>query len=95
MRSIATRDAEALDRLALVRFGQQRYAAALDLYRKVVEIKPGSAQTHANLGATLYYLGRVDEAIRSLEHALSLDPALETARTALEQIRQTLPRPAP
>ena len=89
------RDAEALDRLALVRFGQQRYAAALDLYRKVVEIKPGSAQIHANLGATLYYLGRVDEAIRSLEHALSLDPALETARTALEQIRQTLPRPAP
>ena len=51
------------------------------------------AQTHANVGVALYYLGRVDEAVRSFEHALSLDPALETARTALEGIRKARPRP--
>ena len=79
----------------MVRFGQQRYATAFDRYRRLGEIVPDGAQAHANLGATLYYLGRVDEAIRSLEHALSLTPALKTARTALEQIRQTLPQPAP
>ena len=42
---------------------------------------------HVNLGATLYYLGRVAEAARSFEHALSLDPDLEAARKALEQVR--------
>ena len=80
-------DGEAIDRLAMLRFGQQRYAAALDLYQTLLQISPGNANTHFNLGATLYYLGRVDEAVRSFEHALSLDPALEKARTGLEQLR--------
>ena len=81
------RDAEAVDLLAMVRFGQQRYAAALDLYRTLVELRPASAQAHSNLGVTLLYLGRGDEAIASFEHALSLDPDLETPRAALEQLR--------
>ena len=89
------RDAAALDYLALVRFRQQRYAAALELYRRLVELTPDSAQTHANIGAALYYLDRVDEAVRSFEHALSLEPTLETARTALDGIRKSLPREAP
>ena len=80
-------DAEAVDLLAMVRFGQQRYPAALDLYRTLVELRPGSAQAHSNLGVTLYYLERTDEAIRSFEHALSLDPDLETPRAALQQLR--------
>ena len=80
------RDTEALDRFALLRFGQQRYAEALEGYRTLLEIEPGRAQTHANLGVTLYYLRRVAEAARSFEHALSLDPDLTTARTALEQL---------
>ena len=83
---IDPQDSEALDRFAMLRFGQQRYAEALERYRTLVEIDGGSAQTHVNLGATLYYLGRVAEAARSFEHALSLDPDLTTARTALEQL---------
>ena len=89
------RDAAALDHLALVRSGQQRHAAALELYRRLVELTPDSAQTHANIGAALYYLDRVDEAVRSFEHVLSLEPTLETARTALDGIRKSLPREAP
>ena len=81
------RDAEAVDLLAMVRFGQQRYAAALDLYRTLVELRPGSAQAHSNLGVTLFYLDRGDEAIGSFEHALSLDPDLETPRAALRHLR--------
>ena len=77
------RDAVAVDLLAMVRFGQQRYATALDLYRTLVELRPGSAQAHSNLGVTLFYLGRGDEAIRNFEQALSL----ETPRAALEQLR--------
>ena len=79
------RDAEAVDLLAVVRFGQQRYAAALALFRTLVELRPTNAQAHSNLGVTLFYLGRGDEAVASFERALSLDPDLETPRAALEQ----------
>ena len=87
------RDPEALDHLALVRFRQQRYAAALELYERLLEVTPDTAQVHANRGGALYYLGRIDAAVRGFERALSLDPALETARTALEEIRRSHPRP--
>ena len=88
-------DAEALDHLAMLRFGQQRYEAALGRYRSLLEINPDNAQTHSNLGATLYYLGRAEEALRSFEHALSLDPALETARAGRDQLRQLLSQRSP
>ena len=88
-------DAEAIDRLALVRFEQRRFEEALDLYRRLLALLPDSALTHVNLGATLYHLGRPDEAIGSLERALSLDPDLETARTALESIRASVRQEAP
>ena len=61
---------------------------AAGLYRRLLEVAPERARTHANLGVTLYHLGRVEEAVRRFEQALSLDPALETARVALERIRR-------
>ena len=85
---IDPRDTAAIDRLAALRFAQQRYGAALDRYRALLAIQPDDAQTHANLGATLYYLGRTGDAIRSFERALSLDPALEAARSALDRLRE-------
>ena len=83
-------NAEALDHLAMVRFEQKRYEAALGLYRTMLEARPGSAQTHANLGATLYHLDRPQEALRSFEQALSLNPELETAGTSIENLRRRL-----
>ena len=80
-------DKEALDQLALLRFNQQQYEVALELYETLLELTPEVAQVHANRGATLYNLGRVDEAVASFERALSLDPGLETPRAALEQLR--------
>ena len=87
---IDPRDTEALDRLAMVRFKQQRYEEALALYRTMIEINPDSAQTHSNLGTSYYYLDRPADALRSFERALSLDPTLESARTGLEQVRKAL-----
>ena len=89
------RDAEALDRLAMLRFQEQNYEAAFGLYRSLLQINPDNAQTHSNLGATLYYLGRPDEALQSFETALSLDPELETARTGRDQLRQIVRQNAP
>ena len=89
------RDAEALDRLAMLRFGEQNYEAAFGLYRNLLEINPDNAQTHSNLGATLYYLGRPEEALQSFERALSLAPELETALTGRDQLRRTVRQEAP
>ncbi len=86
--AIKPRDTEPLDRLAMVRFGQKRYERALELYRKLAQLRPSGAQTHANLGATLYHLGRPAEALRSFERALALDPDLRMARRGVEHMRR-------
>ena len=79
---------EALDHLAFVRFGQKRYEEALGLYRTLIDIGHAKAQNHTNMAASLFYLGRTDEAIQNLERALSLDPNLESAQTYLKNMRR-------
>ena len=88
-------DAQSIDHLALVRFGQHRFEDALALYRRMLALDPDSALTHANLGATLYHLGRAEEAIASFEHALTLDPSLEAAHTGLQSARAVVQQGAP
>ena len=84
------RHPEVLDHLAMARFGQQRYAEALALYRTLAEVNPDNALTHSNLGAALYHLGRPEEALRSIERALALDPDLAIARAGLAEVRKLL-----
>ena len=84
------RDAEALDLLAGLRFGQQRYAEALDLYRTLIDVQPDNATAYANLGAVLYHLGRASEALESFERALSLDAGLESARVNRDLVRKAM-----
>ena len=84
---IDPRDASSIDRLALVRFGQQQYAAALALYYDLLVLTPDSAQAYSNLGATLYFLDRPDEALRHFERALDIDPDVETAQAGLQALR--------
>lgn len=93
--ALEPRHRQALDRLAMVRFGQKRYQEALDLYRKLRETDPDNPQTHSNMGAVLYHLGRAEEALRSFERALALKPDLATARTGLREARKMLPQAEP
>ncbi len=69
-------NAGALDSFALLRFRQQRYEEALGFYETLVEIDKKDAQAHVNMGATLYNLGRHEEAARSVGRGLTLDPTL-------------------
>ena len=43
-------------------------------FRKAVELDPGNATAHVNLGATLFYAGRKEEAARYLKKALEVYP---------------------
>ena len=87
---INPRNGEALKYLATSYFNRKSYQEALDLYRKLAEVEPDNAKTHNNIGASLYYLGQSEAAVRSFEQALSLDPTLEGARTGLEEARKAL-----
>jgi tetratricopeptide (TPR) repeat protein len=84
-------DAQAIELLARLQFVRERYLESFALFETLVAIDPDNADLHANLGAALYHLGRVEDAIRSFEHALSLDPTLETVRTTLDQLRGDAP----
>ena len=84
------RNKAALKYLATSYFNRKRYQEALDLYRKISAVEPDDAKTHNNIGATLYYLGQTEAAVRSFKQALSLDPTLEGARTGLDEARKTL-----
>ena len=76
-------NAKALDALALLRFRQQRYEEALRLFEAFIGIDEANAQAHVNMSATLYSLGRHDEAQESLDRAFSLDPTLRTRFEAM------------
>ncbi len=82
---IDPRHPEALDHLALLRFGQGRHRDALAHYRALTDVDPDSATTHANLGAVLLQLGEREDGIASLERALALDPENGQARDNLQR----------
>ena len=71
---------EVLHRLASLRTDQQRYDEALELFQRLIDINPSDAVAHGNVGVVLFYLGRNDEALKSLDRALVLDPTLENVR---------------
>ena len=85
-----SQNTSALEHLAVMRFGEKRYEDALRLFTALRDNHSGDAQTHSNIGATLYHLGRIKEAIHSYETALSLDPSMKRERAFLEQMRRKL-----
>ncbi len=78
---------QALDRLAHWRFGEREYEEALDLYRSQAALEPDNPTVHANIGVTLYFLGRTEEALASMQRVLGLDPDNESARSLVEELR--------
>ena len=79
-RELNPRDISILQRLAELYRLQERYEKGLEAYDAMIRIDPDFALAHAARGAALYQLGKLNEALQSLDRALVLDPDLETAR---------------
>ena len=62
----------------------------LDLLQRLIAIDPNDAAAHVSMGVAFYFLGRSDEALRSFDQALSLDPTLEDARTNREAVLKAM-----
>jgi len=54
-------------------FEENRYAEAAELYERLLAFGPGNADVHNNLGLTLHYLGRSEEALIRLKDGLAID----------------------
>ena len=70
---------------------QGRHVAAIAVLQLNSADHPGSSNAFDSLGEAYMQAGRHDEAVRSYERALALDPANENARQMLEKLRGGAP----
>jgi len=70
----------------VARFKAKDFEGAAQDFRAALDLDSGSAMDLANLGLCLKSLGQRQEAIHCLANALELDPALDFARTHLEEL---------
>ena len=55
-------------------FANRQYPQAAQLYEQLLTISPDDAEIHNNLGLTLFYIGRADEALRTLNEGVAANP---------------------
>jgi tetratricopeptide (TPR) repeat protein len=70
---------QALRNMAFIHASQERFAEAERLFGEAVQVEPGDAQTHFNLGYVRDKLGQHGAAIQSFSEAVKLNPALDRA----------------
>jgi tetratricopeptide (TPR) repeat protein len=73
-------------RRGLAYVNARRYVQAERAFRKVLELREGTAQAYLNLGGALAGQERFDEALRELRHAASLEPDSATVHSSLAAV---------
>jgi tetratricopeptide (TPR) repeat protein len=63
---------------------EQRWSEAFSTYSEILKFEPHNALAHSRLGAISEKLGATDNAVRSYQEALRLNPGQSEARQALE-----------
>jgi tetratricopeptide (TPR) repeat protein len=76
----------ATNNLGLILYQRGETSAAMDLYRKALEIDPGYYEACNNLGVALRHEGRVIEAIASYRRALAVWPEYHDAHNNLANV---------
>lgn len=78
---------------AEVKSGERDYAAAIDLWNQVIQLRPLSASSHLRLAEALVAAQRLDEAAKTYEAAISLGAGAD-ARRRLGDVHAALGRSA-
>ena len=87
------RHADALHLLGVIAMQEERYADALDLIGRAIEISP-QAMFFDNLGSALRGWGKLEAAVESHEQAIALDPKHVRSHNNLGVVLQQMRLPA-
>ncbi|SMC68985.1 ribosomal protein S12 methylthiotransferase accessory factor [Desulfocicer vacuolatum DSM 3385] len=71
-------------------FMLKQHPQSIDCFRRVLELKPGSAIDHASIASNYREMGEKEKAMDFYEMALAIDPGLEFARTNLEKLQGSI-----
>ena len=55
-------------------FANRQYPQAAELYERLLTFSPNDAEIHNNLGLTLFYIGRADDALQTLNEGVAVNP---------------------
>ncbi len=89
---ISPRFPTAIEHMGAFRIRQGRYNESLELFHRLIQIKPEHAKFHVGRGVSLAGLNRRGEALRSYDRALELDPFLQEARNNRENLLKEMGR---
>lgn len=67
-------DPAGISRRADEYFANRQYDKAANLYEKLAALDPGNVDALNNLGLTLHYIGRSEEALQRLNEGVQIDP---------------------
>jgi GNAT superfamily N-acetyltransferase len=70
----ASKDPAEIYRQAEEAFANRQYDTAARFYEQLLAFSPNDAEIRNNLGLTLFYTGRVDDALRALNNGVAVDP---------------------
>lgn len=65
---------------------RHEWVKAVEAFRKAIQLKPGSAEAHSDLGFCLRQMGQLDAARAEFEESLRLNPNLRSAQTQLTKL---------
>jgi tetratricopeptide (TPR) repeat protein len=80
--------AEAYNQRAIVHYLQERYIESIEDCHRAVSRMPCHFGAWAGMGHCYAHLGKHDEAIRSYEKALEINPRLEGVRQGIDSLRE-------
>ena len=79
---------EILNLMGFCQFKLKNHPAAIDCFKRVLALNPGSAIDYANIAVNYREMGKTDQAIEYFETALSLDPAIDFAVKGLAALKK-------
>ena len=92
MLELEREDPQALQEATVNRLGydllrDDRFEAAIAVFRRNVERFPESANTYDSLGEAYLEAGRLEAALENYQRSVELDPGNDNGRAAIERIR--------
>jgi ribosomal protein S12 methylthiotransferase accessory factor len=80
-----------LNLMGYCHFMLKAHERAIECFKKVLVLNPGSAIDYANIASNYREMGEIDKAREYYETALSLDPSINFARENLVKLGRKLP----